>query len=102
MPTVVGVVFSRPGKLYHFNSGDLDLAIDDKIIVKTEHGTDMGIVLEVPKDVTEEELRAPLKPVLHRATKSEITQAEEYAQKEPEALKRAKEKITKRRIPMKK
>jgi len=101
MPTVVGVVFSRPGKLYHFNSGDLDLAIDDKVIVKTENGTDMGTVLEVPKDVTEEELRAPLKPVLHRATKSEIEKAEEFALQAPEALSKAKELVSKRRIPMK-
>lgn len=43
---IVGVKFSEEGKSYNFNS-EFDLNIDDKVIVETERGLQLGIVSDI-------------------------------------------------------
>lgn len=101
MPTVVGVVFSHPGKTYYFAPGDLQLVAGDKVIAKTANGSDLGEVVYPPLEITEEELTAPLKPVLRKADEADLEKAEASVAKQPEALEACKKKVAEARLPMK-
>jgi len=51
---IARVQFTPWDKTYYFTVGDLDLKIGDKVIVRTEIGTDIGRVIEV-KEINQEE-----------------------------------------------
>ncbi|MBE0447370.1 MAG: stage 0 sporulation family protein [Actinobacteria bacterium] len=101
MPIVVGVVFKRAGKVYYFDPDGIDLKSGDKVIVKTSRGMEFGEVVASPMDVTEEEITAPLKKVLRKATEEDKGQLKRNKQKEKEAYGVAEEKIAKHKLPMK-
>jgi cell fate regulator YaaT (PSP1 superfamily) len=52
---IARVQFTPWDKTYYFSIGDLDLKNGDKVIVKTELGTDIGQILEI-KEISNEEL----------------------------------------------
>ena len=68
MPSVVGVVFQSCGKVYHFDPGALELHRGDHVVVQTMRGTEIGSVVEPPREIGEDELPAPLKRVVRLAT----------------------------------
>ena len=68
MPTVVGVRFKKAGKIYYFEPGNLDIKVGDHVIVETVRGIEYGEVVVGPKEVSEEEIVAPLKKVIRVAT----------------------------------
>ncbi len=93
MQEVVGVVFRRLGKLYHFDPNGLRLLPGDQVIVKTQKGIEMGEVEEAPFSLEEEHIAQPLKKVLRRANEEDLAKLEENSEKEAEAFKYGKEKI---------
>jgi cell fate regulator YaaT (PSP1 superfamily) len=61
MPKVIGVKFRPATKTYYFDPGQHEnLAMDDRIIVETSRGTEMGVVVMPIKDVDKEELKGKL------------------------------------------
>jgi len=101
MPIVVGVVFKRAGKVYYFDPDGIDLRSGEKVIVKTSRGTEFGEVVSPPMDVPEDDITAPLKKVIRRATEEDKEQLKANKEKEEEAFKIAEEKIAKHGLPMK-
>ncbi|MDI6716321.1 MAG: stage 0 sporulation family protein [Actinomycetota bacterium] len=101
MPIVVGVVFKRAGKVYYFDPDGIDLRSGEKVIVKTSRGTEFGEVVSPPMDVPEDDITAPLKKVIRRATEEDREQLKANKEKEEEAFKIAEEKIAKHGLPMK-
>jgi len=101
MPIVVGVVFKRAGKVYYFDPDEIDLKSGDKVVVKTSRGAEFGEIVSSPMQVPDEEITAPLKKVVRRATEEDKEQLKENKQKEKEAYKTAEEKILKHKLPMK-
>ena len=45
MNQVIGVRFKPAGKIYYFDSNNLDLHIDDGVIVETSRGLEYGYVV---------------------------------------------------------
>lgn len=101
MVTVVGVRFKKAGKVYYFNPGALDLKLGDNVIVETSRGVEFGEVVIGPKDVSEEDVIAPLKDVIRKATPEDEAHMEENRIKSKEAEEIALKKIEKHGLDMK-
>ena len=101
MVKVVGIRFRSAGKIYYFGPGDLDLKAGMHAIVETARGVEIGTVITNPREVSEESVIQPLKPVLRIATEADERQAEKNAEKEKEAFRICLEKIQKHELEMK-
>ena len=94
MQEVVGVVFRRLGKVYHFDPDGLSLLPGDHVVVRTQKGTEMGEVEEAPFKLEEEHVVQPLKKVVRRANEDDLSKLEENRAQEAEAFTYAKERIS--------
>mgnify|MGYP002729394108 FL=1 len=101
MVKVVGIRFRNAGKIYYFEPGKLQLKAGMHVIVETARGVEMGTVMTDPREVSEESVVQPLKPVIRIATEQDEKQAEKNRQKEKEAFKICLEKIAKHKLDMK-
>ena len=101
MANIVGVRFKRAGKIYHFDAGDLELAVNDRVVVKTSRGTELGQVVIAPGEVTAGESEENLSPVLRKAELEDIEQVEELDAKAQEALIECGKMISELQLPMK-
>ena len=101
MVKVVGIRFRNAGKIYYFGPGVLDLKAGMHAIVETARGVEIGTVITNPREVSEESVVQPLKPVLRIATEADERQAEKNLEKEKEAFRICLEKIQKHELDMK-
>lgn len=101
MTRVVGIRFQKAGKIYYFDPSGFDLETGMHAIVETARGVEMGTVLIPPKDVEDDKVIQPLKPVLRIATDEDEKIVEQNKEKEKEAFEICKEKIQKHGLEMK-
>ena len=101
MTKVVGIRFQRAGKIYYFDPLDYDLEVPMHVIVETARGVEMGTVLIAPKEVEDDQVVQPLKPVIRVATDDDEKVMERNKEKEVEAFAICKEKIAKHGLEMK-
>lgn len=101
MKKIVGVRFKKPGKIYFFDPENLDIKMEDKVIVETAMGEEIGEVVIANRELPEEQITNPLKRVVRIATSRDLKNMEMYRAKEPEALKICEEKIKKHNLDMK-
>ncbi len=101
MNTVVGVSFKKTGKIYYFDPDQIELEIGANVIVETARGIEYGKVVIGKKQVSEEEIVAPLKKVIRRADLKDKEKHEENKRLEEEALEICFKKIKKHDLPMK-
>ena len=101
MTRVIGVRFRPAGKIYFFAPGKLEIKTGDKVIVETARGVEFGSVVTGPKDVEDERITPPLKPVIRVATEEDIKKEAKNKEKEKEAFTICLEKIKKHGLEMK-
>ena len=101
MIKVVGIRFQRAGKIYYFDPLDYELETAMHVIVETARGVEMGTVLIPPKEVEDDKVIQPLKPVIRVATDEDEKVMERNKEKEAEAYVICKEKIAKHGLEMK-
>lgn len=101
MAKVVGVRFREAGKIYYFDPGDLEIIEGEDVIVETARGIEYGTAAHGIKDVPEEEVVAPLKPVLRVAAEADRLHHRDNLSKRSDALKLCQEKIEKHDLGMK-
>ena len=101
MVKVVGIRFRNAGKIYYFGPGNLELKAGMHAIVETARGVEIGTVITGPREVSEESVIQPLKPVIRIATEADEKQAEKNREKEKEAYRICLEKIAKHNLDMK-
>ena len=101
MTKVIGVRFRQAGKIYFFAPGKLQVKQGDKVIVETARGVEFGSVVTGPKEVPDEEIMQPLKPVIRIATEEDKQTEEKNREKEKEAFDICLEKIRKHELDMK-
>ncbi len=101
MTKVIGVRFRTAGKVYFFAPGKLDIRQGDHVIVETARGVEYGRVVSGPRDVDDEEVVQPLKPVLRIATEQDEKTVEKNREKEKAAFRVCLEKIRKHELEMK-
>jgi len=101
MVKVIGVRFRRAGKVYYFAPGDLKIEKGMNVIVETARGVEFGEVVLPIREITDDGVIQPLKPVLRIATAEDVEQEKRNREKEKEAFKICLEKIKKRELEMK-
>jgi cell fate regulator YaaT (PSP1 superfamily) len=101
MPIAVGIAFRRVARSYWFDPAGYELKEWDKVIVETTRGQEMGTVRIPPREVTEEDLQAPLKPILRPATSEDLEQYRQNLYMAKEAMGICRDKIAKHGLPMK-
>ena len=101
MVKVVGVRFRTAGKIYFFDPGKLRIKRGDFVIVETARGIEFGTVVGDMKEVEDDKVIQPLKPVIRIANQRDIEQEAANKEKEKEAYKICLEKIRKHGLEMK-
>lgn len=101
MIKVIGVRFRTAGKIYFFDPVQFEVKRGDHVIVETARGVEYGTVVCDPKEVEEDKVIQPLKPVLRVATEKDDEQEKSNKIKEREAFKICLEKIKKHELDMK-
>ncbi|MGN0412973.1 MAG: stage 0 sporulation family protein [Lachnospiraceae bacterium] len=101
MIKVIGVRFRTAGKIYYFDPVKYDVKRGDHVIVETARGIEFGTVVLAPKEVEDDKVVQPLKPVLRLATEKDMEQEAANKKKEKEAYKICLEKIRKHNLEMK-
>jgi cell fate regulator YaaT (PSP1 superfamily) len=98
---IVGVRFQRLSKVYYFDPSGLDLKVNDRVVVETTWGPELGQVVIAPREVAENEITEPLKPVIRKAEEADINQAKEFEAREKDALAECAKLVEKLNLPMK-
>lgn len=101
MTKIVGVRFRNAGKIYYFDPIDMEMETGTHVIVETARGVEFGTVMIAPKDVEDDKVTQPLKPVIRIATEADEKQQQRNKEKQESAYKICQEKIEKHGLEMK-
>ena len=101
MVKVIGVRFRTAGKIYFFDPLQFEIERGGHVIVETARGIEFGTVVSAPREVEDDKVIQPLKPVLRIATQKDIEQEADNKRKEKEAFRICLEKIKKHGLEMK-
>ena len=101
MIKVIGVRFRQAGKIYYFSPGKLKINRGDHVIVETARGVEYGYVVVGNRDVEDDRVVQPLKPVIRMATEQDDQQAAANKEKEKHEFMICKEKNKKNGMEMK-
>ena len=98
---IVGVRFKVGGKTYYFDPDKTTLSVGEFAIVDTARGLEYGEVVIENRKINNANIIQPLRKVVRKATKEDISHHESNKQKEKEAFKIALEKIAHHKLDMK-
>lgn len=101
MIKVIGVRFRDAGKIYFFDPLRFQIKKGDNVIVETARGIEFGTVVSGIREVEDDKVIQPLKPVIRVATERDKEQEAANKEKEREAFKICLEKIQKHNLEMK-
>ena len=101
MIEVIGVRFREAGKVYYFSPGEETFPRYSHVIVETARGLEYGTVVLGNKEVEEETVVQPLKPVVRLASEEDEERHRSNLLKEREAMAVCQEKILARGLDMK-
>ena len=100
MKNIVGVRFKKPGKIYFFDPGDLEITNKEHVIVETSNGEEYGEVAIANRQMPDEKIVKPLKKVIRIATYKDNKHYDECKAKEKEAFEICLEKIKEHKLDM--
>ena len=100
MTKIVGIRFKNGGKMYYFDPGKLTLSEGQWCIVETARGKECGEVVQGNREVEDNEVVSPLKPVIRIADSADIKKMQTLSQKESRAFEICEKKIEKLGIDM--
>ena len=101
MLRIVPVKFHHAGRQYDFNAQGLELQAGSRVVVETERGRALAIVVTAPREIPAEQAPEGLKSVLRTATDDDIAQAAANAARERDAVRYCKERVQSRNLEMK-
>jgi len=101
MPNVVGVRFKRAGRIEYYDAGDLTLEVGDMVVAETQKGVDLARVVVSSEQMLATDLQQPLPKIIRRATEEDLRQLRSFRAREPDALRRCREKVARHALPMK-
>lgn len=101
MTEIIGVRFNKVGKVYYFDPKGNKFEQGRGVIVETARGIEFGTVAVSNKSVSEDEIVAPLKPIIRPATNEDYARLDTNREKEKEAFEIAAKKIAEHKLEMK-
>ena len=93
MIKIVGVRFKNAGKIYYFDPVDFEIEKDIDVVVETARGLEFGRIVVGPKEIEEEKLISPLKPIIRIATEEDKAIYAENKEKAKETFEICQQKI---------
>lgn len=90
---IVGVRFKPAGKIYYFDPADIDVKLGEDVIVETSRGLEYGMVVVGIKEIDEEDIISPLKPIIRLVTPEDRAFYNENKAKTKEAFEVCSEKV---------
>ncbi len=101
MVKIIGVRFKSVGKIYYFDPLEMDIKVGDCVIVETARGIELGRVAIGIREVSEDSVVMPLRPVLRLATEKDLALEAQNKAKEKDAFAICNEKIKNHGLEMK-
>lgn len=101
MVKITGVTFTNGGKVYYFAPGKERYEKGKGVIVDTARGLEYATVVIPYGEVDDDKIVAPLKPVVRVATARDKETVKRNAERKPEAMRIAQEKIDAHKLEMK-
>ena len=86
MAEVIGVRFKNVGKVYYFDPVGLSFSVGQRVIVETARGVECGQVVLKNREVDDESLVSPLKPVMRLATEEDLAVVEQITKRKSRHL----------------
>ncbi len=101
MAEVISVRFKEVGKNYYFDPKGKKYNKGDNVIVETARGLEFGTVTIANREINDEEITSPLKPVIRLANSKDIETVNENKEKEKNAFEVCSKKIEAHKLEMK-
>ncbi len=101
MSEIVGVRFKKAGRIYYFAPNGLNIEKKQPVIVETSRGIEYGIVEISNREIKDEILEYPLKPIIRIATEEDIFKYKKNKEREKEAHSIFNEKMKSHNLEMK-
>ena len=101
MATIVGIQFQKNGKIYNYDTNNLDVKQDDYVIADTSHGMDLGQVAVGCRQQPDQETGNPMKKLIRIATEKDLQVSAANREKEREAFSICQKKIAEHKLDMK-
>lgn len=101
MAEVISVRFKEVGKNYYFDPCNNTYKKGDNVIVETARGLEFGTVTIANREISDEEISSPLKPVVRLATENDVATVKENKEKEKAAFDICLKKIAAHKLDMK-
>ncbi len=96
----VGIRFTESGKSYYFETKDANLELGVYVIVETVRGLELGTVSMIPVTLAKYQSPLSLKPIVRKATVSDIEAFEHNREQSRSAYKFCQEQITSLKLNM--
>ena len=87
--------------MYYFQPGANQIEKDDRVVVETSRGVEYGLVVQGPRLASEEDVVAPVRTILRKATQKDEEVNRRNIESEKEAMEICREKIAKHGLEMK-
>ena len=100
MKNIASVKIEKEGKVFSFSAGDIPLKKNDQVIVHTDNGLSMGLVVSEVKSIPLHKLPTDLKNIVRKATEEDIRSSESNRDLEEEAFEFCFGRIQERELPM--
>lgn len=100
MVKIVGVRFKPAGKIYYFDPAGFEIELGQHVIVETARGLEYGMVVIGMRDVAEEDIFTPLKPIIRVASTEDDRVYSENKEKTKEALEICEKKVKEHELDM--
>ncbi len=100
MAKIVGVKFNHTCKLYYFDPKDIEFVKGDGVIVETAMGTEYGVVAIANREVGDDKVVQPLKPVIRKATEKDRQKTLDNEKRVPEIIATATREVEKLKLDM--
>lgn len=101
MVEVVGIRFREAGHIYYFTPGKAEYHYAEKVLVETQQSKQLGVVAIPRKTVDPKDLPDDLKPILNKASDSDLEKERKNLADAKTAFATAKEKIREHGLEMK-
>lgn len=101
MIEVIGVRFKEVGKIYYFSPNGQKIEEGTKVIVETARGVECGDVVISNREIPDNNIVSPLKPIIRVATKADLKVIENNRQREADIMKVFIQKIADHKLDMK-
>lgn len=78
----IGIKFVKGGKVFVFDNNNIEVNIDDKVVVETIRGLEVGIVAPLPKEENLEEIKS----IIRIATPEDLNKVEDLKKQESKVV----------------